>query len=644
MRVSPVCPGRPAWDAAMFPGDLDEPKRRLADRVRARIDGGGALREPCGSRVLETALAFRALRQTGDFPDAARRMADYLHAHRDDASSLNRLLARAALDQDGAARRADVVGFLRRVPQFTSARKRATLIAFLAALGVPPDDFDYLASLAGDGLHSWARAQVTAVKVILAVTAGHPEQVTAADIALLRDVVAADGTWERDLLIHLSAVHALLLVPGTREVAAAGMAGPLRYQRPDGGMPFVSDVDTWCTATGGVALAAAGVPPAVLHSLAGHLTGQQSADGAWSFSDGVRQCDTDDVSVTLEFLQLLDPVRYADAIDRGLGWLRRQQAPGGGFPTYPDTPPEGCMAAAAVNALSVRSAPHAAALGRAVDYLASQQLPDGAFPPDWSASRFHTIFRTVLACTQPATAGRAAARRIVSRALGAVRQGQNADGGWGQQPGDPSDALSTAYALIALTRQADPEPAVAGMRYLLGAQRPDGSIETVPDSIGPRPLVFSIPALPDIFALLALGHVTAACHPAPRTAFTRPRWRGHTTTRSTTRARAHEESLNERDDPARPRSGRYRGCGIVAGGGAAPYADGGYPAGLGQLRQHQVGGRAAGHPGGQRVRERSSIPRTARPRAAAARRPSRAARVRWSPGPCTRSQAATICS
>ena len=96
-----------------------------------------------------------------------------------------------------------------------------------------------------------------------------------------------------------------------------------------------------------------------------------------------------------------------------------------------------------------------------------------------------------------------------------VVKSQNADGGWGQQAGDPSDALSTAYALMTLSTQSTPGPAAQGVAYLLTQQRPDGSIASIPDSIGPRPFRFTVPVLADVFALLALGHLNHRLPPTP---------------------------------------------------------------------------------------------------------------------------------
>jgi squalene-hopene/tetraprenyl-beta-curcumene cyclase len=504
--------GRRPWDAARFPHGLHELRERLRYRVLARIDADGAIRDPCRSRVLESALGLRAVQRVGGRPLAERRLIRYLEGHRDAADPLDRLLARAAIDRSTVPDPAGIDRLLDRVPGFASTRKRATLTAILCALGVTTDlrESALLPDPGQEGVHPWARVQSAADRIVLAVASGRSEQIRASDVAILDATQHQRDVWESNLLVHLCAVHALSLLRASPDADAAGVDKALRYQRFDGGLPFVSDVDTWCTATGAVALAGVGAPPGVLHSLARHLVAQQHPDGGWSFSDRVELCDTDDAAVALEFLAYLDPVRYRDAIDRGLGWLRGVQAPDGGFPTYPGAPSEPCMTVAAVNALMHRPMTHGAAARRAMVYAASRQHADGSFPPDWSASRYHTLFRTALAGTNPALAALPSARQLTARTTAAVRTGQNPDGGWGQQPGLPSDPISTAYALIALTRQDDPGQAVGAMRYLLSARDGDGTVAVVPDSIGPRPFPFAVPALADIFVLLALGHVAAA--------------------------------------------------------------------------------------------------------------------------------------
>jgi squalene-hopene/tetraprenyl-beta-curcumene cyclase len=170
------------------------------------------------------------------------------------------------------------------------------------------------------------------------------------------------------------------------------------------------------------------------------------------------------------------------------------------------------MTAAAVNALSVEPVRHRELISAGLDFLAGSQHADGNFDPAWSASRFHTIFRAILAATW--TKSRPSVRwlAMTKRGLAAVCDGQNPDGGWGQQVNDPSDAVSTSYALIAMCHQENHRPVVRGFDFLLSAQR-NGAIVSIPDSVGPRPFIFSLPVLADTFALLAFGHLASRVEP-----------------------------------------------------------------------------------------------------------------------------------
>ncbi|WP_049571787.1 prenyltransferase/squalene oxidase repeat-containing protein [Streptomyces sp. SBT349] len=520
MRIPSAPGGLPYWPRTALPSGLVPATVRLRDRLLARVGSDGAVRAPCDSRVLETALMLALLDRTGREPAARSRLAACLSTHRDASEPLDRLLALAALDGRAVRDHLDVDAFVARAPEFTGPRKRALLHAVLLLLGAAPAPrFPAPEAFSPNGLHSWARVQVTAVKVILAHACGTPGRVEERDLELLRSTQRAGEVWEGNLLIHLSVLHALAPLPRHDRLVSHGIRTALQHQRADGGMPFIRDEDTWVTATAGVALHAAAAPPAAVNAVARRLARIQHPGGGWSYTDGARLADVDCTSVAAEVLHLAGHGTHHARIDRALGALHRLRGNDGGFPTYlAGAPSEAGMTAAAVNALSTRGPVHRAALGAAVACLASQQRPDGSFPPDWSRSRLHTVFRATLAARHHlgTSTAEGPAQRVIRRAVTLVRASQNPDGGWGQQDGDASDALSTAYALITLSTRAPATPTVArGVDYLLAQQRTDGSLTSVPDSIGPRPFGFSVPALADVFALLALGHLTRRLAPAP---------------------------------------------------------------------------------------------------------------------------------
>ncbi|MFD9333153.1 prenyltransferase/squalene oxidase repeat-containing protein [Streptomyces sp. NPDC060028] len=524
MRITSLTKGMPYWPQDALPDGLIPATARLRSRVQERIGPDGSVRDPCHSRVLESALLLALLDRTRSHPAARARLADYLTTQCDCPEPLDRLLARTALNRHtDPADRVDMDHVLDQAPAFTGPRKGALLHAILLLLGgAPTTPAPAPAAYRLEGLHSWARVQVIAVKAVLAHAYGEAGGIGEGELEMLRSTQRAGSVWEGNLLIHLSVLHALTPVAAEQHLVAEGIRTALAYQRGDGGIPFICDEDTWLTVTAGVALQTAGAPKPIVDAVARRVSALQHAGGGWSYTDSARLPDVDCTSVAAEVLHLADPLAHRASISGTLAALHTLKGPEGGFPTYlAGAPSEASMTAAAVNALTTQGPAHRHTIEAALAFLASQQRADGSFPPDWSSSRLHTVFRAVLAASHHPSPASSSGHRIIRRALALVANSQNADGGWGQQDGAASDALSTAYALIALSTQGSPGPAARGIRYLLTRQRPDGSIAGVPDSIGPRPFGFTVPALADVFTLLAFGHLTHRLTPARHPAHAR---------------------------------------------------------------------------------------------------------------------------
>jgi len=507
-----------AWPASLFPAGLLTGQGRIVAGLLDKVRADGAVRDACRSRVLESALTLSLLerhrcRHTG----ARERLMHYLEHHRSTGDLLDAALAETALGQVGQPVRPEVLDTIAdRVPDFAGARKRALVHALFTMLGAAPgrEDWDPKA-FDVSALHPWAAVQVTAVKAVLGRTAGKPLP-SADDLDLLASTQRSGTVWEGNLLIHLSVLHALADLPGMGATVEEGLRTALLHQREEGGMPFVTDTDTWCTVTAGLALHAAGAPRPVLHCVARYLVTIQQEEGGWSYTDRARLSDTDCTSVAMEFLHQLDPRAYRDSIRRGADALIAVRGADGGFPTYgAGTPSEACMTAAAVNALSTQDHIPSGVMGSALRYLANSQDQDGCFPPGWSRSRLHTLFRVHLAASHASRQALPPVRAMQERIISLVCAAQREDGGFGLQDGSRSDAISTSYALIILAAGCpDPAPAVRAARYLLSHVRADGSVDSPPDMVGPRPFPYHVPVLADAFTLLALGHLVSRIQPS----------------------------------------------------------------------------------------------------------------------------------
>jgi squalene-hopene/tetraprenyl-beta-curcumene cyclase/sporulenol synthase len=518
------------WPAGVDPDHVRQATSRLLAYVSSRVGPDGAIREECHSRVLESALALALMTRTGMASPARDRLLAFLQAQHDAPQELDRVLAKLAVGlaigqgPAGAAGLAGKLtdGVLAAAPGFVSARRRRMVHAVLAVLGCPLPPGVAPAAPAKtptDPMHSWAVVQQAAVTLILAAAGGVSNEATAAALSTLTATHPATTVWEGYVLMHLLTLHALAGVPGQEATVRSGLETLLWYQRGDGGFPFVVELHNWCTSTGGMGLAAAGAPPGVLRAMAGMLAAHQGGgatrdslsrgaplSGGWSMSPNVALNDVDDTALALEFLQATDPVAFAGPVRRGVDALLAVQGADGGFPTYvAGAPSEPCMTAAAINAL----APHpstAPARERALAFLADSQLPDGGFEPGWSRSRLNAIFRARLAACTAAPHDRRTGR-MAERIERTVRETQNADGGWGMQPGDPSDDISTAYGLITLCYGTDPQPIGRALSWLLAHQNTNGGYTGPPDQLGPRPFPFHFPILTDAPVLLAFGHV-----------------------------------------------------------------------------------------------------------------------------------------
>lgn len=511
--------------ALHLPGGTDVERSRvhavqfLLDHMVATEDGAGFLfYSPMKGRVLETALTLHILQRTSLDIEWQERLRSYLFSHLGTSDLFSSTVATAVLMTSRRGARVEDPTYSSGVHRLLSGlryarkRKKALLGTILAEVGavsfdavsLDPDVFE------DEAVHLFSQLYFAALKIIHRERTGSAEDVSA-EIAFLTDAQSPDGSWEQQSLITLAALFAL----GPEHPSFARGLGFLKgLTRDDGGVAFCDNLNLWTTALSAIALLnSQQVPPRALYGVADYIVARQEESGGWAFSENVAQTDTDTTAQCAQFLLQLDPVRYAGAIERAHEHFRCRQRPDGGYPTYEIAgDSEATMTANIVLVQSMcvdRHPDFRDRIRRALDFICALQSPEGTFERSWSLSEIYSIFRVNLAFNGcRGMVDTPAIDESQRRSASYLITTQHPDGGWGQTAAKPSDALSTSYALLTLAllrRQVPPNHFAAGLRFLVSQQDPvTGEIESIPDVVGPRPIVFDIPLLSTVFAAMAM--------------------------------------------------------------------------------------------------------------------------------------------
>ncbi len=536
MNVSVFEQGRPA--SLPLERGAVVARDQLREHLETQVEEDGCVRGQCESRVLESVLSLHLLEQVGLYPRVRAQLEGYLRAQCIDEREdpLHAVLRRHALGESTPKDAEAIKSYLARFDHFTNRRKRMMFSVLMAVLGLTPFDLELTREdFSGDGeekYQSWVSVTVASLRILQAMGSGHPEWISTQDVELLTITQSANGAWEKHLLANILALLALRHFPQHCLSVQNGIGLLVSVQNADGGIPFITGMEIFCTATAGLALAKAGARKSLLLRMADYLVGQQLPNGGWAYAEDVHQTDVDDTAYCLEFLRALDSGRHANAIARAEAYLVDMQGRDGGFPTFvAGSKSEIAMTAGALNALAPNSAQHEALITRGIRYIVAHQKAEGTFERSWSLSETNAIFRALLALQllpESASGMRLTVELAQEYSLDYLRRSQNFDGGWGQRAGDFSDPISTSYALIALSQFDEPATLERGVKYLIRQQQGDGRLPSIPDQAGPRPIAYNVPVLSDIFALLALDHVVAA-----RPVMTVPTWKITTRLHST---------------------------------------------------------------------------------------------------------------
>lgn len=500
--------------------------------LRRQVDADGRVRAECASRPIETALYLKLLEDAGLAPDTRTRLEAVCVRYVNGSSPARNtgtavdlsvvftdLIVRSVLGEAPISAMSRLKDALASFPHRSSGRKDTLFSVLLAEVGAVQfqelslrrESFDF-----ADG-HHWARLMMTAAKVIYGVGTADPTLVSEGDLDVIERAQSANGSWENHILLTLVILIALRRSGRISESFTRGVDFLERRLTPDGGVPFVPDIDIWLTALTGFLFSSRGVLPGIRRRMAAYIVRVQHRDGGWGFSEEVRESDVDDAALCVLFLRSHGARAHVGTIRTGERFVLGFQNPDGGFPTYMAGAASEVEVTAHVAMALAGEERHRQAVDRACRWMIENQEPDGSFSYEWTLSAYYPLSQVLWAFRMLDRPGYEV-DVLESRACDFMLRSQNADGGWGQLPGLRSSVLSTAYALIGLGSchpTEDRQVAVSrGCRYLLERQHPTGELSSAPDALGPRPLVYDVRLFSTVYPYWALS----AFGPGPRAA------------------------------------------------------------------------------------------------------------------------------
>ncbi|GAB5561695.1 MAG: hypothetical protein SynsKO_33420 [Synoicihabitans sp.] len=492
----------------------------------------GRIHGACAGRAIETALAVHLYKGMEDRIGHSERLlsfcANYLAdkpAQRSSANEfcreISKLLVSATVPSpDRIESRCNLESVLGQFDHPSKQRKRVLYSVLLAEVGVlsfgelnlSQDDFDY------QNNQSWTNLVMLAAKAIYGLTT-NAFTISDQDLLWLTESQSEDGSWDCHMFAGIIILIALKKTGRFAATIERGLSFIEQHIRPDGGVPFVPDVDCWITSLSGIVLSRGNQ---TLHSksMADYIRKAQFEDGGWGFRKGLRGSDVDDTSFSVMLLQLANQNHSQPAITKGFRAILDFQNPDGGFTTYVrGAPSEVEVTAHAIMALGTAHEKYDASIESACSWLASVQGKDGSFRSEWVDTHLYSVSQVLFALNALETES-SPWQDVTKRGKHFLLNQQNSDGGWGKSSGCRSSALSTAYALIGLLscdRTSATAAVVRGIRYLLTQQNKDGAFHSEPDALGPRPLVFDIPLFSTIYSLWALYEMETNYRQFPKT-------------------------------------------------------------------------------------------------------------------------------
>ena len=394
------------------------------------------------------------------------------------------------------------------LPMVVLMKKLLTKFPFLQSLLKPPTHLlppvDLFNTSTFEKLFIAEQHTLVPVFILIELNTTRRPEMVASLVSWLIEHKLSDNSWFRVNYITALSVLALIglqkhitnrqvaLNPEPTELAQSeeiqrliegGIAWLQSTRNPDGGCREALNLNIWDTALSVLTLIDIGnVDENHTVQRAGRwFIDNQNPDGGWAFSamdgSGSLPSDADDTALATFALLRSKVPDGAEAIRRGLDWLKGHQGADGSCSTY--LPGQGDVGCVSITAHAIEAWCEVAGMeveiNRACQWLEGQISKEGYWSDLWLAKR---TYGTACAIIGLIRAGKATSPAI-ARGVRWLESAQNSDGGWGEDMfGNLTDSTAeqTGWCTYALLL-ADPESSAArkGLEILVSRQNPEGS-------------------------------------------------------------------------------------------------------------------------------------------------------------------------
>ena len=383
----------------------------------------------------------------------------------------------------------------RRLLPFMSLTKRLlTRFPALQSLLKPPTNVlppvDFFNTPMFGSLFIAEQFTLVAVFIMIELNTTQRPEVIKSLVNWLKEHMLPDNSWFRVNYITSLSVLALIesqKVQGIDEdiqvIIDRGIEWLRSTRNADGGCREALNLNVWDTALSVISLLkiADFDGENVIQGACKWLIRNQNPDGGWAFSRmGANEnlpSDADDTALATLALIRSKTLSAAEAIQRGLNWLKVRQGRNGSWSTY--LPGQGDVGCVSITAHAVETLREATGMeshiSRATQWIRSQIASEGYWTDLWLAKRTYGTACAIIALIETGM------KEVpeVSQGVRWLESVQNSDGGWGEDMlGNRRDSTieQTAWCSHALLlANSENRAAQNGLKLLLSRQKTDGS-------------------------------------------------------------------------------------------------------------------------------------------------------------------------